>query len=163
MDHLVPFNWTLKTTYYWNQTFPAGKDFVIEHRYRPSVGQSLGTRFDPTSRNPEVIEDMRRMTETYCIDGDFRAAVARGKKPDMGGHMSFSESRISYILRTGSNWLGPIGNFTLTVDKGAPENLVSFCGKNVKKTGPTTFQIKAKDYYIDQDLEVLILKPNSSR
>ena len=46
VDHLVPFNWTLKTTYYWNQTFPAGKDVVIEHRYRPSVGGTLGTRFD---------------------------------------------------------------------------------------------------------------------
>ena len=99
------------------------------------------------------------MAATYCIDDAFKAAVMRAPKAADYYGAPFSEARISYILRTGSNWLGPIGDFTLTVDKGAPENLVTFCGKNVRKTGPTTFQIKAKDYRIEQDLDVLILKP----
>ena len=162
VKHLVPANWTLKTTYYWNQTFPAGKDVVIEHRYRPSVGGTVyGTGYDPASNDPYAVARTRRFTEMYCIDDAFRQAVMRAPRPAWYGRTGspFSDARISYILKTGSNWLGPIGDFTLTVDKGAPENLVSFCGKNVRKTGPTTFQIKAKDFYIDQDLDVLILKP----
>ena len=35
--HLTPL-WTLKTTYYWEQTFPAKKEITIEHRYEPIVG-----------------------------------------------------------------------------------------------------------------------------
>lgn len=161
VDHLVPFNWTLKTTYYWKQTFPAAKDIVIEHRYRPSVGgTAYGTYYYPASNDADAVAITRRFTEMYCIDDAFRQAVLRAPRPSWyGPGTPFSDRRISYILRTGSNWLGPIGDFTLTVDKGAPENLVSFCGKDVKKTGPTTFQIKAKDYHIDRDLDVLILKP----
>ena len=152
--HLTPFNWTLKTTYFWTQTFAAGRDVVIEHRYRPSVGQTAqGTH--PAARAPAAIEDLRRMTATYCIDESFRSAVARAVQ----GGGNFSEARISYILKTGSNWLGPIKDFTLTIDKGAPENLVSFCGTGIKKIGPTTFQVTAKDFYPQQDLDVLILKP----
>jgi hypothetical protein len=150
--HLSPFNWTLKTTYYWTQTFPAGKDIAIEHRYRPSVGRSIQTRIGVESKDRFDIEHERRLTEAHCIDRDFRAAVARAGS-------RFTEARISYILKTGSNWLGPIADFTLTVDKGAPENLVSFCGSAMKKIGPTTFQMKARDFYPERDLDVLILQP----
>lgn len=153
--HLTPFNWTLKTTYFWTQTFAAGRDVVIEHRYRPSVGRTAqGTHYDPAAKAPAAIEQLRRMTATYCIDESFKTAAARALQ---GGNLS--EARISYILMTGSNWLGPIKDFALTVDKGAPENLVSFCGTGIKKTGPTTFQVTAKDFYPQQDLDVLILKP----
>ena len=94
----------------------------------------------------------RRVDPLSCLDRDFMAAVARGKGP-------FTEHTISYVLRTGANWSGPIGDFTLTVDKGAAENLVSFCGSNVRKIGPTTFQVKLKDFTPDGDFDVLILKP----
>lgn len=70
------------------------------------------------------------------------------------------EQRLDYVLTTGGNWaLGTIGDFKLTVDKGEEANLVSFCGEGVKKTGPTTFEMTAKDYYPYQDLKILILHP----
>ena len=73
----------------------------------------------------------------------------------------FVENWISYIWSTGNNWSGPIGKFTLTVDKGSPDNLVSFCGEGVKKIGPTTFQMTQTDWYppYDQELEILLLIP----
>ena len=55
---------------------------------------------------------------------------------------------------------GPIEKFTLTIDKGDPKNLVSFCWDGaVKKVGPTTFKMEAKDWYPpwDHELEILIL------
>ncbi|WP_421998209.1 DUF4424 domain-containing protein [Reyranella sp.] len=151
-QHLSPFNWTLRTTYYWTQTFPAGKDMVIEHRYRPSVGSSVGTRLGEEPRDPPHVAERRRIVETFCLDRAFMTSVARAKG-------QFTEERIRYILRTGSNWAGPIGDFTLTIDKGAAANLVSFCGTDVRKIGPTTFQMKAKEFYPAHDLDVLILKP----
>ena len=66
------------------------------------------------------------------------------------------------MLTTGANWGGPIKDFTLTIDKGAPENLVSFCGEGVKKIGPTTFEMKATDFYPEKDIHILLLKPSGA-
>ena len=72
------------------------------------------------------------------------------------------EQRIEYVLTTGGNWaLGTIGDFKLTIDKGDPDNVVSFCGENVRKTGPTTFEMTAKDFYPERDIDILILHPFS--
>src|SRR5262249_23924764 len=42
IKHLAA-RWTLQSTYYWEQTFPANAETVIEHRYRPSIGASVQT------------------------------------------------------------------------------------------------------------------------
>ena len=76
------------------------------------------------------------------------------------GYPLLMEHRLDYVLTTGGNWaLGTIGDFKLMIDRGDRANIVSFCGDNVKKTGPTTFEITAKDYYPDKDLKILILHP----
>ena len=68
------------------------------------------------------------------------------------------ENRLSYILTTGGNWAtGSIGRFRLTIDKGRPDSLVSFCGTNVKKTGPTTFEMTAEDFFPERDIDILLL------
>ncbi len=157
--HLTPLDWTLKTTYFWTQTFPAKSDLVVEHRYRPSVGMSVGTMLGTKTKDADFLRELRNMDETFCIDGAFKSAVARVPRLQGSDTPALSEARISYILKTGGNWAGPIGDFTLTIDKGAPENLISFCGTGVKKIGPTTFQMRAKDFFPQSDLNILILKP----
>ena len=67
--------------------------------------------------------------------------------------------RIAYVLRTANSWAGPIGQFRLTLDKGAAENLISLCAEGVEKTGPTTFVVEKTDYTPDRDLEILIIAP----
>jgi hypothetical protein len=44
------------------------------------------------------------------------------------------------------------------VDKGAADNLVSFCGDDVRKLGETRFEMKKSDYTPDGNLSILILK-----
>ncbi|OYX11256.1 MAG: hypothetical protein B7Z15_12135 [Rhizobiales bacterium 32-66-8] len=51
----------------------------------------------------------------------------------------------------------------MTVDKGAPNNLVSFCGTNVKKVSPTRFEMTATDFYPQQDLNIIILVPEAKQ
>ena len=51
-----------------------------------------------------------------------------------------------------------IGTFRLIVDKGDPATMVSFCGSNVRKTGPTTFEMVVKDYVPQRDIDILFLK-----
>lgn len=155
VDHLTP-TWRLKSTYWWRMRFPAGEKVSVSHSYRPSVGGSVGLGFieDGKPGGPEY----RRYREKYCLDDSFNKAVARQIARTPEGQMPFTETWLSYILTTGGNWATTIENFRLTIDKGTPGALVSFCGEGVKKTGPTTFEMSATDFYPQRDLHVLILK-----
>jgi hypothetical protein len=154
-QHLAP-RWALQTTFYWQQTFPAKAETVIEHHYQPSVGSAVETSVG----DKQVAQERwyRDFVQKYCIDDAFAAAAQRAKKDvqDKFG-VPLSEDRISYVLRTGANWSGPIKDFTLTIDKGAADSLVSFCGEDVKKIGATQFQMKKTDYFPEGDLSILFL------
>jgi len=93
----------------------------------------------------------------YCVDSGFMSAVRKraATETDDGGH--YSERWLSYVLSTGANWLGPIGSFRLIVDKGSTDNLVSFCGEGVTKTGPTTFEMDLDGFVPERDLDVLFI------
>jgi Domain of unknown function (DUF4424)/YARHG domain len=58
-------------------------------------------------------------------------------------------------------WAGAIKSFNLTIDKGSPENLVSFCGERVEKSGPTQFQMKVGKFVPTRNLAILILQKRS--
>ncbi len=147
--------WILKTAFHWEQTFPAGREIVVEHSYRPATGSSVGTIVGMPSfaGTPEWAETRDR----YCIDSAFLAGVkkAQGKSE----YPPLTEQRIAYVLKTGGNWAGPIGEFRMVIDKGDPANLVSFCASGVKKIGPTTFEVRKTNWTPDRDLSILILKP----
>ena len=147
---LVPL-WTLKTTHYWTQVFPAGRELDVRHQYTPAVGGAAYSLFgDPDMEGGEhASEDAAR----YCADDAFRAGARRMRERGL----YLSETWVDYILTTGANWAEPIGEFRLVVDKGSSRNLVSFCGEGVRKIGPTRFEIRRRNYTPTQDLSVLIL------
>lgn len=150
--------WTYKATYTWEATFPAGETVTVEHRYKPSVGGTVGVSF--LSEPYEDYDPAKEYATKYCTDEPFLNAVrATLSNPDEPWSAPFFESWISYILTTGGNWGGNgIGKFRLVVDKGSPDNLVSFCGENIKKIGPTTFEMVKEDFYPQEELEILILE-----
>jgi hypothetical protein len=154
--------WMLTTTYFWEQTFPAGKEVAIEHSYKPSVGTSAQTALG----NPEAMQQARfeEYRRKYCIDQDFMAAVARARQSVRSQDGApFSEERISYLLSTGASSAQPIGEFRLVVDKGDPSNLVSFCAEGVRRISPTRFEVRKTGFSPTSDLHVLILKPLKRR
>jgi hypothetical protein len=154
--------WGLRTTFYWEQTFPAKAETVIQHRYKPSVGASVQTSLGaPYAVKEPWYDEYKRK---YCLDGDFFAAIERLRKAansEFGP--PYAEQRIDYILRTGANWSGPIGQFHLTVDKGEAGNLVSFCGQGVRKTSDTKFEMTKTNFSPEGDLAVLILSKIQSK
>jgi hypothetical protein len=156
--HYQP-TWTLKTTYYWDQVFPTGREIAVEHDYTPSVGSSAGTSVGADySRNTP---DARRMERRYCIDQNFTNAVERGKRAKKADYPPYFEQRIEYILSSGANWGAPIGDFRLVIDKGQADALVSFCGEGVRKIGPTQFEVRKTNFRPTSDLSILILTPTN--
>jgi hypothetical protein len=152
---IVP-TWSLQTTFYWQQTFPAGKETLIEHRYRPSVGSSVMTALGLPALEGEPW--FQAFQSKYCIEKDILNAVNRARRASRDGQVPYAEERIDYVLKTGANWAGPIGQFRLVVDKGERDALVSFCGEGVKKIGPTRFEMRKTNFTPRGNISVLILK-----
>jgi hypothetical protein len=154
--HYVPM-WTLRDTWYWQQTFPAGRDLIVDHRYRPGAGSSAGTPLAfPEYRRSA---DGRAEAALYCADADFLASLDRLTRAG-GEGTELADYRVGYILTTGANWRSPIGSFRLVVDKGDARNLVSFCETGVRRIGPTQFEVRHQNWRPTRDLDVLIVQPD---
>ena len=142
--------WSIVLRHHWTQTFPAGQTLTIAHEYenRPPGGL-FGWQHPPTD------DWARDYQARYCIDDGTSRAIAKRLGPD-GYGVAYN---LAYVLRTANSWAGPIGDFRLTLDKGAAENVISLCASGVEKTGPTTFEIRKTDYTPDRDLDILIVTP----
>jgi Domain of unknown function (DUF4424) len=63
------------------------------------------------------------------------------------------------VLKTANNWKGPIGHFRLTLDKLAPDAVLSLCWDGaLKKAGATTFEGTRDDFAPQRDVELLVLR-----
>jgi Domain of unknown function (DUF4424) len=146
--------WTLKTKFYWMQTFPAGAPMRIKHRYKPGVGGSA-LSFIAARRgyNNTFIDSQERK---YCVEPSLAQTIRR----EHASGVEYSDRYIDYVLVTGANWSGPIRHFRLVVDKEQPDNYISFCGTGVKKIGPTQFEMIKTNFVPKTNLSILILNKN---
>lgn len=149
--------WNLVTHVTRKQIFPAGKTVEVTHSYVPLSGGSVGGGLDPEHRaDGDFYQDHARR---YCMDRAFLAAFDRRLGPKPPGERPFyREHWLSYILSSGANWRGPIGDFRLVVDKGRPDNLVSFCMDGVTKISPTQFEVRKRNFEPKADIDVLIVE-----
>jgi hypothetical protein len=152
--HLAPM-WTVKERWYWDQTFPAGRNIQIEHSYVPGVGVS---NYSPTAM-PGARSDSedRQFFADYCIQPAFVAAAVARARPHGQAMLSPPTLRISYVLTTGANWRAPIGAFRLVVDKIEPDVLVSFCENGVRRISPTKLEVRHTNWRPTRDLKLLFL------
>lgn len=153
MEHHVAPEWTLKQNYFWRQTFPAGREIAIEHRYKPSVGGTVQTSVNDRNADAQTKRDYQTR---FCADADFIKSVQAMTRRNKGTPPP--EWRLSYVLTTGANWAGPIGDYRLTVDKGRPDALVSFCETGVKKIGPTKFEVRRQNFTPTRDIDIMIVR-----
>jgi hypothetical protein len=151
---LIPA-WSLVTHVTRRQIFPAGRSVEVTHAYTPIAGGSVGGGLERHFRRDEIFAEKQRK---YCIDSDFTAAFDRRTAPRGGKQAYGSEVWLDYMLSSGANWRGPIRDFRLVVDKGKPDNLVSFCMDGVRKISPTQFEVRKTNFEPRRDLPVLIVE-----
>jgi hypothetical protein len=150
-------SWTVKTSVERQQIFPAGKT-VVEHRYRTSMGVSFDTILRKGLRDNAALEkEIKRYRSGYCVPDDLLRGIDKIAGDAEENTAQLRERRINYVLKTGTNGLGPIKDFRIVVDKGKPDRLVSFCLDNVKKISPTAFEVRMKDFTPDRDLRILLI------
>ena len=134
--------WRYQAVYEWRQSFPPGET-TIEIAYRPltSSPAESGDRF-----------------ETYCLDEALRAEIAARQAKDE----TYDVATLGYMLKTDQYWKGPIGAFSLTVDRRGDDeseeaSLVAFCPPG---DGPASYaegvsRWQAKAFTPTRDLAVV--------
>lgn len=156
--------WTLRTRYFWTQVFPPGREVRVRHVYRTFLGSALiGDVREIDGRGVvgrHVGEAAGKADgasgDRYCLDGAARRTLAAAQAKHPPPAMPFGAAEIEYILTTARNWRGPIGRFHLTLDKGAPENILSLCWNGLTKTGPTTFESTIAGFVPEHDIRLLV-------
>jgi hypothetical protein len=150
--------WTVKTAVVRQQTFPPNRPVTVEHRYHTSVGMSFDTVLRKGLRlNKAMAAEVEKYRKEYCVSDAFLASLDRLGGDGQANTTKLQERRISYVLKTGANWAGPIKDFNLTVDKQKPDRLISFCPNQGRASTPTLTQFTAKDFTPDRDLKILIV------
>ncbi|MBB4301247.1 hypothetical protein GGD81_000262 [Rhodobium orientis] len=146
---IASFHWQAEVIFYWQQTFPANETIEVTHSYRPVPGVFF--------LDASMLEPGSEFARKYCADAGFRRGVSRLVKRSR--HNMIHGNDLRYVLTTGNNWLGPIGRFSLTIDKGTPDALLSLCIDGIEKTGPTTFVHRAENFSPEKDIDVLFAVP----
>lgn len=146
-------HWDTHIAFFWFQKFPAGRAIRIAHSYRPVPRYFF---FGEEDLAPDA--GLRR---AYCIDRDFEGEARRMLANPEAEYEVLAGRELKYVLTTAGNWLGPIGNFRLTIEADSPQTLVSLCTPGVRRTGPTTLELSATDYSPEEDLKVLFVQPLS--
>lgn len=152
--------WAIGVRHYWDQTFPAGAEVKISHKYKAWPSGGLFYWYDWTKPTADWETDPNGDDKKkYCIDEGTAKAIdaALPADPDAGGAHHGTAFNIQYVLTTAKTWKGPIGKFKLTLDKAAEKNVISACVDGLAKAGPTSFSVEKANYTPDKDLEILVV------
>nr|WP_320011064.1 DUF4424 family protein [uncultured Desulfobulbus sp.] len=150
--------WSIQLNYHWPQSFPAGKDMVIEHSYIPAPPGGI---FIWPESESELYPYQKELIQQYCIDGYTRRGIVKRLYRQQSKEMAGNGMAIylDYVLTTANTWHGPIDTFHLTIDKGSPNNILSLCLDGLKKTDATRFELTRKNFRPDHDLQLLFIAP----
>ncbi|MEW6643204.1 MAG: DUF4424 domain-containing protein [Pseudomonadota bacterium] len=150
--------WLTKTSAVRQQVFPPGRKVLVEHQYRPSVGSSADTILRWILRHSTALSsEVERYRREYCITDAFLAELDKRAGNGQANTAMLGERRVSYVLKTGANWAGPIKTFRLTIDPGGNDRLVSFCPGKLKSAATGSLDYVASDFKPDADLKILII------
>jgi hypothetical protein len=148
-------NWEVYETALWDQAFPAQKEITVSHEYTPLVGGWYYPAYlEEEPHNPTAWGVGARNKDDVCADDGTKRAInkrIRSLIANGAGNVTVFVGEVEYILGTGKNWAGSIGDFRLRIIKDSPEQIVSLCfpGKP-KRLDARTIEFSQKNF-IPQD------------
>jgi Domain of unknown function (DUF4424) len=142
-DDVLSPTWTLKTTAYWRQLFPAGQTLPVSLQYHPIVGHNA---FSSGALQP--------LKKGACIDAGAEQSIMR--LASAGAPMVMVA--VAYVAHAGSEALGPVGRFRLMVETSDAKSIVATCRQGFTKTSPTTSDWMATNYATDEEFRFLFVR-----
>lgn len=150
-------NWQVSYVYSWDQNFLPGQIVSLEYEYVPLVAgvAKPASRFRSNKPN-----DLEWLQKSYCTDeGTIRAAQAINKRTQV----PFTISWLNYISATGENPTLKVKDFTLNLHKENENQIISLCfDGHFAKSAPLTLSVNLKDYYPENNIQVLYLSPDAN-
>lgn len=153
--------WQVAETMLWEQLFPARRELLVEHEYVPFVGFAYSAPyqrgFGMVGRSnlvPSTARGLAKSSAEACVQDGAQQVVDKRVRDlaASGPEMVYLRLRdIEYVLGTGRNWRGPIGDFRLVIRKESPDQIVSLCfpGKPTR-TSATTLEFNHTNF-VPQD------------
>jgi hypothetical protein len=133
-------------THFWEQTFPAGKNTIIEHKYKPIYGSSvIDTIVKEGKSKDEAQSYYSSIEKDFCLSEKQRVQMAKDRH---------TFKILTYILTTANTWDGPIGTFNLTIKKGNKKFLFLCTKLDLKKNAQGDFQAYVKNYTPEANLNI---------
>lgn len=142
--------WTMRAAYHWEQQFLPDRAVMVEHRYKPVVGDSSFGAYLLADT-----DEARRWRAEHCVDAAAAARLAERLKRASADHPYRAMRSIRYVLTTARNWHGPIGRFRMTLDAGSADGIMVTCAAGLAG-GPRAFE--ATGFVPDRELAVAIVE-----
>ncbi len=154
-------NWKVAETMVWEQLFPAMRELAVEHEYAPFVGMVYDLPYQSghgfvrgNNLVPSSADGSEKKTVEACTHEGAQRAVDRQVKLLAATNpksVVVTLRDVEYVLGTGRNWLGPIAEFRLVIEKDTPDQIVSLCfpGKS-QRTSATTLEFRHANF-VPQD------------
>ena len=139
-----------RTTHFWEQTFPAHKETIIEHQYKPIFGSNV---IEQMVKNPSKDASFAGTIRSYYTDFSKEFCLSAQQRKLMEKER-YVFNVLNYILTTANTWDGPIGTFKLTIKKNTRKFLFLCTKLDLKKTSNGDFQTTVKDYKPAADLSI---------
>ena len=159
-------NWKVAATAHWQQLFPANKEIEVEHMYQPFVGNLYSVPYQGEhqkkrkQQKSDFVYDipiiLDKDPKEACVSEETKQKVNQQIKSLIGkgtskGWVTVYMEDVEFILSTGRNWKGPIGNFTLTIEKKFPDQVISVCFPRKPKVINSTVLEFSQNNYVPQD------------
>jgi hypothetical protein len=125
--------WRVSMAAIWRQTFPSGLPLRVELTYRPFVGwdSTWVSRTTAPERGAATLSDWsKNLGEDACVTKSVRGAViarATALYDKGAGTVVITVNDVEYVLGTGRNWKGPVGDFKLYVERKSEDEIVAVC------------------------------------
>lgn len=156
--------WQVAETMVWERVFPARREVLVEHEYDPFAGMVFTVLYQPGAFSeangliPSTDRGSDKDPAEACVQEGAQRAVDRRVRTlfsatglDSPNSVTVTLNDVEYVLGTGRNWRGPIGDFKLVIEKESPDQIVSLCfpGK-ARRTSPTTLEFRQSNF-VPQD------------
>lgn len=150
-------DWLVAETVLWEQVFPARRELLVEHQYVPFVGLVYSSPFQRgfgmvggSNLVPSSAREPAKSAAEACVQDGAQQAVdkrVRDLAASSPEWVNLSLQDVEYVLGTGRNWRGPIGDFRLVIRKESPDQIVSLCfpGK-AARTSATTLEFRQANF-----------------
>ncbi len=179
-------SWYLQTTYAWDQEYLGHQITKVEHSYTPSRGQywivikqliDLKNKI-PGQYNEKEDDPLRSMPlnldkctvderhYTNFVDRwknytDYHNEKIKDKSAKINDVQYLYE--VQYVLKTGANWRGPIGNFRLEIKPEHPDDLVIIEGKYpMKRQKDGVCVVELENFTPTKNLRIWMIASNEA-